>query len=106
MKRTRRLTNLIDDVEELLGELSNETNPQVQELRRRVEEAIIATKRALAQQGSSATARIGQYASSVGQYASSVDGYISDYPRLAFVTGALIFGTVGYLTGVMRRAAA
>jgi ElaB/YqjD/DUF883 family membrane-anchored ribosome-binding protein len=96
MQRERRLRNLMNDVEELLNELSAEANPDIQELRR-IGDAIGDTKRAIAEQGQNATARI-------GQYASSVNGYITDYPRLAFITGAVIFGSIGYLTGMARRA--
>ena len=95
MKRMNTLTKLVNDVEELLGELKEEHGPEVQELRARVEEALDATRHALRQQ-STATARI-------GRYASSVDGYIHDYPRVAFLTGACIFGTIGYLAGAAGR---
>jgi ElaB/YqjD/DUF883 family membrane-anchored ribosome-binding protein len=97
MRRVNTLTKLVNDVEELLGELKDEHGPEVQELRARVEEALDATRHALRQQSTNATARI-------GRYASSVDGYIHDYPRVAFLTGACIFGTIGYLAGAMGRA--
>ena len=97
MKRVNTLTKLVNDVEELLGELKDEHGPEVQELRARVEEALEATRRVLRQQRDNATARI-------GRYATTVDGYIQGYPRIAFLTGACIFGTVGYLAGSMGRA--
>jgi len=96
MKRVTTLTNLVNDVEELLSELKDEHGPEVQELRHRVEDALAPAKRAIYQQNDNATARI-------GRYASTVDGYINDYPRVAFLTGACIFGTVGYLAGTMAR---
>jgi len=96
MKRVKTLNNLVTNVEELLIELKDEHGPEVQELRERVEDALAATKRAIRHQGDNAAARI-------GRYASSVDGYISDYPRLSFLTGACIFGTLGYLAGTMAR---
>jgi ElaB/YqjD/DUF883 family membrane-anchored ribosome-binding protein len=96
MKRVKTLNRLVADVEELLDELKDEHGPEVQELRNRVEEALDATKHAIRQQGDNAAARL-------GRYASSVDGYINDYPRLAFLTGACLFGTVGYLVGTMAR---
>jgi len=96
MKRVTTLTNLVNDVEELLSELKDEHGPEVQELRHRVEDALAPAKRAIYQQSNNATARI-------GRYASTVDGYINDYPRMAFLTGACIFGTVGYLAGTMAR---
>jgi len=97
MKRIDTLTELVGDVEELLGELTDEHGPEIQEVRDRVQEALNATKRALRQQGNHAAARI-------GRYASSVDGYILDHPRVAFITGACIFGTIGYLAGAVGRA--
>jgi len=96
MKRVKTLTKLVNDVEELLSELKDEHGPEVQELRHRVEDALAPAKRAIDQHGDNATARI-------GRYASTVDGYINDYPRVAFLTGACIFGTIGYLAGTMAR---
>jgi ElaB/YqjD/DUF883 family membrane-anchored ribosome-binding protein len=96
MKRVQTLTALVNDVEELLSELKDQHGPEVQALRHRVEDALAPTKRAIRQQSDKATARL-------GRYASTVDGYISDYPRLAFLTGACIFGTIGYLAGTMAR---
>jgi ElaB/YqjD/DUF883 family membrane-anchored ribosome-binding protein len=96
MKREQTLTRLVNDVEELLGELKDEHGADVQELRHRVEDALAPAKRAIRQQSDGATARL-------GRYASTVDGYISDYPRVAFLTGACIFGTLGYLAGSITR---
>ena len=96
MKRTKTLSKLVSDVEELLSELKDEHGPEVQELRHRVEDALAPAKRAIYQQSDNATARI-------GRYASTVDGYVNDYPRAAFLTGACIFGTLGYLVGTMAR---
>jgi ElaB/YqjD/DUF883 family membrane-anchored ribosome-binding protein len=96
MKGVKSFTKLASEVEELLGELKDAHGPEVQELRDRVEDALTAAKRAIGQQGNKTSARI-------AQYASSVDEYINDYPRLAFITGALIFGTIGYLAGATAR---
>ena len=96
MKRINSLNRLVNDVEELLSELKDEHGPEVQELRHRVEDALAPAKRAIDQHGHNAAARI-------GRYASTVDGYINDYPRVAFLTGACIFGTIGYLAGTMSR---
>ena len=96
MKRLNTLTRLMNDVEELLGELKDEHGPEVQEVRARVEDALEATKRAMRRQRDNAAARL-------GRYATTVDGYIQDYPRVAFLTGACIFGTVGYLAGATGR---
>jgi ElaB/YqjD/DUF883 family membrane-anchored ribosome-binding protein len=96
MKRVKRFTKLTNEVEELLGALKDAHGPEVQELRNRVEDALTAVKRVIGQQSNKASARI-------AQYAGSVDEYINDYPRLAFITGALIFGTIGYLAGATAR---
>jgi ElaB/YqjD/DUF883 family membrane-anchored ribosome-binding protein len=96
MKRVKSFTKLADEVEELLGELKDAQGPEVRELRNRVEDALTAAKRTIGQQSSKASARI-------ARYAGSVDEYINDYPRLAFITGALIFGAIGYLAGSTAR---
>jgi ElaB/YqjD/DUF883 family membrane-anchored ribosome-binding protein len=96
MKRAKSFKSLVADVEELLAELKDNQGPEVQELRDRVEESIDAAKRAIGEQGSNASAR-------VRRYAASVDHYINGYPRLAFLSGALIFGVVGYWAGTMGR---
>jgi len=95
MKHINTLKELVVDVEELLGELTDEHGPEIQEVRDRVEEALNATKRMLRQQGDNAVARI-------GRYAGSVDGYIQGHPRVAFISGACLFGAIGYLAGAMR----
>lgn len=93
---TKSITRLMDDVQELLAELESEHGADVQELRERVEASLGSAQRAIGKQGTQVAARL-------GQYASSVDGYITDYPRLAFLSGAVLFGIVGYLTGAMAR---
>jgi len=96
MKSLNTITRLAGDVEELLDELTDEHGPEVQELRNRVEDTLDAAKRAIARQRNKPSVRI-------GRYAGLVNGYITGYPRLAFLTGALIFGTIGYLAGATAR---
>lgn len=96
MNSAKTFTKLANDVEELLDELKDEHGPEVQELRIRVEDALDAAKRAIARDSNHTGARI-------RRYASSVDGYITEYPRLAFLSGAVIFGTIGYLAGATGR---
>ena len=93
MKSQHRLNELVNDVEELLAELKDEHGSEITELRGQVEAAVASVLRVLKRQGSSATARL-------GQYARAADGYINDYPRLAFATGALVAGGIGYLVGL------
>jgi ElaB/YqjD/DUF883 family membrane-anchored ribosome-binding protein len=96
MKHAKTFKSLVDDVEELLAEIRDDQGPEVQALRDRVEDSIGAAKRAIGQQSSNASARM-------RHYAASVDRYINGYPRLAFLSGALIFGAIGYLAGTMSR---
>jgi|SRR5271170_2615889 len=93
---TKSITKLMDDVQELLAELREEHAPEVEELRDRVEASLSSAQRAIGKQGTQVAARL-------GRYANSVDGYITDYPRLAFLSGAVLFGIIGYLTGAMAR---
>ena len=90
------LNQLADDVEELLAELGDPHSPEVRELRERVEDTLAAARRAVARRDPRATARL-------GQFAGSVDAYITHYPRLAFATGALFGGVIGYIAGVVGR---
>jgi ElaB/YqjD/DUF883 family membrane-anchored ribosome-binding protein len=92
MKSAHTLNRLVNDVQELLVELSDEHSPQIEELRRRVEETIDSAKRAIASRRVGAMARI-------GRYAGSVDGYITGFPRLGFLTGILLGGTIVYIAG-------
>ena len=96
MKPVKSLKSLMNDVEELLSELQDNQGPEVQALRDRVEDSIDAARRAIGQQSGNASAR-------VRHYAATVDHYINDYPRLAFLSGAIIFGAIGYLAGTMGR---
>jgi ElaB/YqjD/DUF883 family membrane-anchored ribosome-binding protein len=93
MKTNPRLIELVNDVEELLAELKEEHGPEINDLRQQVEGAITSVRRAIRRQGDSTAARL-------GRYARTADGYINDYPRLAFATGAVVAGGIGYLVGL------
>ena len=89
MKQVHDLETLINDVKELLAQLSEEEQPAIKELRARIEDAIDSTKHA----SESATRRI-------GRYATSVNNYITGYPRLGFVTGLVLGGLIVYAAGL------
>jgi ElaB/YqjD/DUF883 family membrane-anchored ribosome-binding protein len=89
MKQAQDLETLINDVKELLAQLSEEEQPAIKELRARIEDAIDSTKHAR----ESTTRRI-------GRYATSVDNYITGYPRLGFVTGLVLGGVIVYAAGL------
>jgi ElaB/YqjD/DUF883 family membrane-anchored ribosome-binding protein len=89
MKQAQNRETLIDDVKELLAQLSEEDQPAIKELRARIEDAIDSTKHAR----ESASRRI-------GRYAMSVDNYITGYPRLGFITGLVLGGVIVYAAGL------
>jgi ElaB/YqjD/DUF883 family membrane-anchored ribosome-binding protein len=92
MKDAKQLDELIHDVEELIAGLADEQSPQVQELRRRVQDAVDS----LDAQRNSAARRL-------RRYAVSVDRYITGYPRLGFATGIVVGGLIVYAAGLFSR---
>ena len=93
MNPSRALSTLVNDVEELLAELSDEHGPQMDELRMRIAQTIGSANRAIESQRRSVVARI-------GHYAGSVDDYITGFPRLGFLTGMLVGGLIMYMRGL------
>jgi ElaB/YqjD/DUF883 family membrane-anchored ribosome-binding protein len=92
MNSTKALNALVNDVEELLAELSEAPGPVADEMRKRVEETIDSAKRAIKSRGQSTSARL-------TRYAGNVDRYVTTYPRLGFLTGIFLGGMVVYLAG-------
>jgi gas vesicle protein len=89
MNQSRHLSELINDVEELLAELSDEHSPQIDELRKRIKDTIRSVRPAGAR---------------IRRYAGAVDDYITGYPRLGFLTGLLIGGVIVYMGALIRPA--
>jgi ElaB/YqjD/DUF883 family membrane-anchored ribosome-binding protein len=89
MNQSRHLSELINDVEELLAELSDGQSPQIDELRDRIRDTIGSVRPAVAR---------------VRRYAGAVDDYITGYPRLGFLTGLLIGGVIVYVAAHIRPA--
>lgn len=87
MNQSRHLSELINDVEELLAELSDRQSPEVDELRNRIRDSIGSVRPAVAR---------------VRRVAGAVDDYITGYPRLGFVTGLLIGGVSVYVAAHIR----
>lgn len=96
MRASRKLKQLVNDVEELVAELGDDQRPEVQALRDRVEEAIDSTRQSVAARGRRVAAR-------AGAIAGSLDTYITRHPRLAFVSGVALASLVGYLLGASSR---
>lgn len=95
---SQHFNKLIDDVEDLLSKLADEHSPEINALSNRVADAIGPAKRDLARNGEGAVKR-------VGRYAMSVDRYITGFPRLGFLTGMLVGGTIVYLNGIRNSVA-
>lgn len=91
MQHPQKLSALINDVEELLAELSDKHEPDIKELRARLEHSIEAARRA--------TAGVERGTARLRRYVGSVDNYINDYPRLAFATGLMVAGFVAFFVG-------
>jgi ElaB/YqjD/DUF883 family membrane-anchored ribosome-binding protein len=89
MNESKQLDALIQDVDELLVTLADDRSPHVQELKRRVQDAVDS----LEARRKSATRRI-------RRYAASVDRYITGYPRLGFATGVVVGGLIVYMAGL------
>jgi ElaB/YqjD/DUF883 family membrane-anchored ribosome-binding protein len=87
MNQSRHLNELINDVEELLAELSDEHSPQIDELRNRIKDTIGSIKPAVAR---------------IRRYAGAVDDYITGYPRLGFLTGLLLGGSIIHVAAHIR----
>lgn len=81
MNQSRQLSELVNDVNELLAELSDEHGPQIDELRNRIKDTI----------GSVRPLR------RVRRYAGAIDNYITGYPRLGFLTGLFVGGVIAYV---------
>ena len=92
MKDSEQLDALIHDVEELIATLDDDQSPHVQELKRRVQDAVDS----LDAQRNSAARRL-------RRYAVSVDRYITGYPRLGFATGIVVGGLIVYAAGLFSR---
>jgi ElaB/YqjD/DUF883 family membrane-anchored ribosome-binding protein len=87
MNQSPHLSELINDVEELLAELSDEHDPQIDTLRNRIKDTIDSARRAVGR---------------VRRYAGALDDYITGYPRLGFMTGLLIGGVIVYVAAHTR----
>jgi ElaB/YqjD/DUF883 family membrane-anchored ribosome-binding protein len=92
MKAEKQINALTAQVDELLALLERHRSPEIDPLRSRIADTLDSTKRALKP---SVPARL-------GRYALSLDRYVTGYPRLGFVTGMLVGGTIVYLAGLVR----
>jgi ElaB/YqjD/DUF883 family membrane-anchored ribosome-binding protein len=87
MNQSRHLDTLVDEVEELLAELSDEHDPEIDALRDRIKQTIRSIRPGFGR---------------IRHYAGAVDDYITGYPRLGFLTGLLIGGALVHVTAQIR----
>ncbi|MEP6547827.1 MAG: DUF883 domain-containing protein [Gammaproteobacteria bacterium] len=92
MSKSQILTNLTNDVEDLLGKLGSDLSPDVRDLRDRLGKGIAETRKSAARVGAQAS-------SAVRNYAVVADDYIHDSPWIALGTAAAAAGVIGFLAG-------
>jgi len=93
MENAAKLDELIDGAEELLIKLADAGNPEIQQLRDRVDQAIGDARRALAERDKDSVR--------LRDIVNTIDDTIRDYPWLAVATGVLVAGTVGFIAGTV-----
>ena len=110
MDSSRKLKQLVTDTEELLHEIVDERSPEIQSLRKRLNESLKSTKSYLHnRRGDADTDDAGQNGHrdphvKVRHVAASVNEYVRGYPWLALATGVLVASTLGILaTSATRR---
>jgi ElaB/YqjD/DUF883 family membrane-anchored ribosome-binding protein len=105
MDSASKLKQLVTDTEELLAEIADERSPEIQQLRKRLNDSIKSTKIFL---------RSNRHADDeedrhdphvkVRHVAASVNEYVRGYPWLALATGVLVASTLGIMaTSATRR---
>lgn len=92
MEKAHKLDELIDGAEELLTKLADAHNPEIRNLRDRVDDAIIDAQRAIARQTDDAAVQL-------RDLANTIDGCVRDYPWLAVAVGVVVAGTTAFIAG-------
>jgi ElaB/YqjD/DUF883 family membrane-anchored ribosome-binding protein len=90
--RASKLDALIDGAEELLTNLTDAHDPDIQNLRDRVDFAIADARRAFARGEEDVSDQL-------RHVAAIVDDYVREYPWLALATGVLVAGTIAFILG-------
>jgi ElaB/YqjD/DUF883 family membrane-anchored ribosome-binding protein len=90
MDSTRKLNDLFDQTEELLGTLADQRGPEIEELREKLHRSMGQTRVAL----KSTPPR--QHVK-VRDVAASLNDYVQNYPWLALATGVLVASSIGIL---------
>jgi ElaB/YqjD/DUF883 family membrane-anchored ribosome-binding protein len=95
MDKMAKLDQLIDDAEELLIQLADARNPEIQELRDRVDRAINDARRSIAGQ-------VDDVSDQLLDIVNKVDDAIRDYPWIAIAAAIVVAGTVAFFAGSAR----
>lgn len=91
--RASKLDSLIDGAEELLTNLTDAHDPDIQQLRDRVNYAIADARRAVARGGQDVSVRL-------REIAGTVDDYVREYPWAALAAGVLAATTIAFIAGM------
>ena len=107
MDSASKLKQLVTDTEELLAEIADERSPEIQQLRKRLNDSIKSTKIFLRSNrhadDESDVERHDPHVK-VRHVAASVNEYVRGYPWLALSTGVLVASTLGIMaTSATRR---
>ena len=92
MDKAGKLDELIDGAEELLTNLTDAHDPDIQDLRDRVDRAISDARRAIARREADMSVQ-------VRDVVHAINDYVHDYPWLALTTGVLVAGAVAFVAG-------
>jgi len=94
MNTSQELQRLADHAQGLLGEVADDQNPQVQELRTRVNQTIEAAKTAISKADTLAL-------DALKHAANSADDYVRENPWVAIGVIAGVAASLGFLAGYM-----
>lgn len=109
MDASKKLKQLVTDTEELLAEIADEHSPEIQQLRKRLNESIKSTKSYLhvnrhSEDNAQSDEDHHDSHVKVRHVAASVNEYVRGYPWLALATGVLVASTLGIMaTSATRR---
>jgi ElaB/YqjD/DUF883 family membrane-anchored ribosome-binding protein len=89
MDSAHKLTQLLSETEELLGELDKQRGPEIEEIRDRLEKSMAETRDTITRQR-------GEHVK-LRHVAGSFNDYVQHYPWVALATGVLVASTIGIL---------
>jgi ElaB/YqjD/DUF883 family membrane-anchored ribosome-binding protein len=102
MNTAAKLNRLVRDTEELLEQIADESAPQIQRVRERLQDSLEQTKSAIAHERNGRSDEGNGHGRPEGRLkvrdlAGSLNDYVRSYPWLALATGVLVASSVGIL---------